>query len=176
MTLVRGSVVSPPCSVGPAAAAPRIESEIMTKTTFATTGDRDEAMATWHVVDASQYVLGRMAVAIAEILMGKTKPLYTPHLQVGDGVIVTNATKVLISGNKREGRKYHFYSGWPGGLKEETLAGMLEKKPEQLINLVVRRMLPKNRIGRDMLRRLKVYPGAEHPHGAQNPTELKLKV
>ena len=148
----------------------------MTKTTFATSDDRAQAMATWHIVDASQYVLGRMAVAIAEILMGKNKPLYTPHLQVGDGVIVTNAVKVKITGQKREGRKYHFYSGWPGGLKEESLETMLERKPDQLIKLVVRRMLPKNRIGRDMLRRLKVYPGAEHPHGAQNPTELKLDV
>lgn len=148
----------------------------MTKTTFATTDDRDKAMETWHVIDASQYVLGKMAVAIAEILMGKNKPIYTPHMQVGDGVIVINAEKVRVTGNKREGRKYLFYSGWVGGLKEASLQDLLDRKPEDLINLSVRRMLPKNRLARDMLSRLKAYAGPNHPHGAQNPTELKLDI
>ena len=146
----------------------------MTKTTFATTEDRAKAMETWHVIDASQYVLGKMAVTIAEILMGKNKALYTPHMQVGDGVIVINAEKVRITGNKRAGRKYLFYSGWPGGLKEATLQDLLDKRPEDLIKLSVRRMLPKNRLARHMLSRLKAYAGPNHPHGAQNPTELKL--
>ena len=148
----------------------------MTKTTFATLEDHDAAMATWHVIDASQYILGKMAVAIAEILMGKTKPIYTPHMQVGDGVIVINATQVRITGNKREGRTYQFYSGWPGGLKEVTLQQMLDAKPGELIKLSVRRMLPKNRLARHMLSRLKVYPGPDHPHAAQRPTELKLDI
>lgn len=148
----------------------------MTKTTLATTEDRAKAMDTWHVVDASQYVLGKMAVAIAEILMGKNKPLYTRHMQVGDGVIVINAEKVRITGNKRAGRIYRFYSGWPGGLKEASMQDLLDKKPAELIKLAVRRMLPKNRLARDMLSRLKAYAGPDHPHGAQNPNELKLDV
>ena len=148
----------------------------MTKTTFATLADHDQGMATWHVIDASQYVLGKMAVSIAEILMGKNKPLYTPHMQIGDGIIVINAEKVRVTGNKREGRKYLFYSGWPGGLKEATMQQMMDRKPEELIKLAVRRMLPKNRLARDMLSRLKAYAGPNHPHGAQNPTELKLDI
>ncbi len=148
----------------------------MTKTTFATVEDRKAAMDTWQVIDASQYVLGKMAVVIAEILMGKNKPLYTPHLQVGDGVIVINAQQVKITGNKREDRKYQFYSGWPGGLKEVTLQDLLDRKPDALIKLVVRRMLPKNRLAHNMLKRLKVYGGANHPHTAQKPTELKLDI
>lgn len=148
----------------------------MTKTTLANTDDRAKAMDTWHVVDASQYVLGKMAVAIAEILMGKNKPLYTPHMQVGDGVIVINAEKVRITGNKREGRMYRFYSGWPGGLKEASLQDLLDRKPGELIKLAVRRMLPKNRLARHMLSRLKAYAGPDHPHGAQNPSELKLDI
>ena len=148
----------------------------MTKTTLATTEDRAKAMDTWHVVDASQYVLGKMAVAIAEILMGQNKPLYTPHMQVGDGVIVINAEKVQVTGNKRAGRMYRFYSGWPGGLKEASMQDLLDNKPAELIKLSVRRMLPKNRLARDMLSRLKAYAGPDHPHGAQNPSELKLDV
>ncbi len=148
----------------------------MTKTTFATVEYRKAAMDTWQVIDASQYVLGKMAVVIAEILMGKNKPLYTPHLQVGDGVIVINAQQVKITGNKREDRKYQFYSGWPGGLKEVTLQDLLDRKPDALIKLVVRRMLPKNRLAHNMLKRLKVYGGANHPHTAQKPTELKLDI
>ena len=145
----------------------------MTKTTFATVEDRKTAMDTWHVVDASQYVLGKMAVAIAEILMGKNKPLYTPHLQVGDGIM----DKVIRNtGKKRQDRKYQFSSGWPGGLKEVTLQDLLDRKPDELIKLVVRRMLPKNRLARHMLKRLKVYGGAKHPHTAQTPTELKLDI
>ena len=149
----------------------------MTKTTFATLEDHAKAMETWHVIDASQYRLGRMAVAISEILMGKNKPIYTPFVQVRDGIILIHADKVQLTGNsKRQKRMYLFYSGWPGGLKEASLATMLEKKPEELIKLSVRRMLPKNRLARDMLSRLKVYNTATHPHAAQNPTPLKLDV
>lgn len=148
----------------------------MTKTTFATAEDHARAMETWHVIDASQYVLGKMAVEIAEILMGKKKPLYTPHVQIGDGVIVINADKVRLTGNKREGRIYNFYSGWPGGLKEASTQEMINRRPEDLINLVVRRMLPKNRLAKHMLKRLKVYTGSQHPHAAQQPQELKLDI
>ena len=148
----------------------------MTKTTFATVEDRANAMDTWHVIDASQYVLGKMAVAIAEILMGKNKPIYTPHMQCGDGVIVINACQVKVTGKKLEDQMYPFYSGFPGGLKEVSMKDLLENKPHELIKLVVRRMLPKNRLARHQLARLKVYPGAEHPHAAQKPTELKLDI
>ncbi|MCA8954622.1 MAG: 50S ribosomal protein L13 [Planctomycetes bacterium] len=133
-------------------------------------------MATWHVVDASKYVLGKLGVAIAEILMGKTKPIYTPHMQCGDGVIVINAQRVRVTGQKRDKRTYLFYSGFPGGLKEASLQQMLDNKPDELIKLVVRRMLPKNRLAKHMLKRLKVYPGADHPHRAQQPANLDLPI
>ena len=148
----------------------------MTKTTFATIEDRDKAMDSWLIIDASEYVLGKMAVSIAEILMGKHKPLYTPHMQVGDGVIVINAQKVRVTGSKKQKRSYLFYSGWPGGLKEKTMGDLLERKPDELIKLAVRRMLPKTRLAKHMLKRLKVYGGAEHPHAAQQPQPIKLPL
>lgn len=131
-------------------------------------------MAAWHVVDASQHVLGRMAARIAEVLMGKHKPLYTPHLSVGEGVIVVNADKVKLTADKGETRVYRHYTGYPGGLRSRTLNDYRQRKPEVLVKLAVRRMLPKNRLGRQMLRRLKVYAGESHPHAAQKPKELKL--
>jgi large subunit ribosomal protein L13 len=147
----------------------------MTKTTFATVQDHLQAMGNWWVVDASQHVLGRMAAAIAEILMGKRKPIYTPHINVGDGVIVINAARVQVTGGKSEKRVYRRWSGYPGGLKEHTLGERLEQNAEDLIKRAVRRMLPKSRMGRQMLARLKVYPGAEHPHAAQKPAELQIR-
>ncbi len=146
----------------------------MNDTTFATSADHQRAMSTWHLVDASEHVLGRMAVAIATVLMGKHKPLYTPHINVGEGVVVINAEKVNVTGNKREGRTYRHYSGYPGGLKKKTLGDYLNQKPEELIKLAVRRMLPKTRMGRQMLKRLKVYRGPEHRHGAQKPQRLAM--
>lgn len=146
----------------------------MTKTTFATLDDHRKAASEWYVVDASNHTLGRMCVRISEVLMGKDKPLYTPHVSVGSGVIVVNAEKVGVTGTKRDRRIYTRWSGYPGGLKEESLGERLEANPEKLIKDAVRRMLPKNRIGHDMLRQLKVYRGAEHPHAAQNPTELAI--
>jgi len=131
-------------------------------------------MDTWHLVDASQHVLGRMASRIAEVLMGKHKPLYTPHLSVGEGVIVVNAGKVKTTANKGETRMYRRYTGYPGGLRSRSLEDYRENKPEELITLAVRRMLPKTRLGRQMLKRLKVYAGESHPHAAQMPQELKL--
>ena len=146
----------------------------MTKTTFATLDDHRQAASQWFVVDASQHTLGRMAVRIAQALMGKDKPLYTPHINVGNGVIVLNAEKVGVTGNKRERRIYTRWTGYPGGLREESLGDRLEANPEKLVKDAVRRMLPKSRLGHDMLRRLKVYRGAQHPHAAQNPTELSV--
>ncbi len=146
----------------------------MTKTTLATHEDHAKAMATWYVVDASKHVLGRMAATIATVLMGKHKPIYTPHVNVGDGVVVLNASQAVFTGNKVENKVYRHYSGYPGGLKERTLGERLTRNPEALIKDAVRRMLPKNRIGRAMLSRLKVYSGAEHPHSAQRPLELKV--
>ena len=146
----------------------------MTKTTLATAADHQAAMNVWHLVDASQYVLGRMASRIAEILMGKHKPLYTPHLCVGEGVVVVNAGKVKLTSNKGETRIYTRYTGYPGGLRSRTLNDFRQHKPEELIKLAVRRMLPKSRLGRQMLKRLKVYASDSHPHSAQKPQELKL--
>jgi large subunit ribosomal protein L13 len=126
-------------------------------------------MNKWRVVDAADQVLGRMAAQIATVLMGKHTPLYTPHMLVGEGVIVINAEKVAVTGNKAEGREYTYYTGYPGGLRHVQLGAYREQNPEELIKLAVRRMLPKNRIGRTMLSRLKVYRGPLHPHTAQQP-------
>ncbi|MBK8096684.1 MAG: 50S ribosomal protein L13 [Planctomycetes bacterium] len=144
----------------------------MTKTTLATEADRQAAMNTWRVVDASGQVLGRLASRIAEILMGKHLPTYTPHILVGEGVIVINAGKVRVTGNKAETREYTYYTGHPGGLRHVKLGTYQAEAPETLIHLAVRRMLPKNRLARRMLSRLKVYEGATHPHVAQKPVSL----
>lgn len=146
----------------------------MTKTTFATLDQHRAAMNDWYIVDASEHVLGRMCVRIAEVLMGKHTPLYTPHLSVGAGVIVINAEKVITTGMKRERRVYTAWSGYVGGLRKRTLGDYLEKNPEELINNAVRRMLPKTRMGHNVLRRLKVYRGAEHEQMAQKPVALKI--
>lgn len=145
----------------------------MTKTTFATAEKNHEAMNTWHVIDASGQTLGRMATEIATILMGKHRPDYTPHILVGEGVIVTNASKVKISGNKGNTRAYTFYTGHIGGLRTRMLGEYLENAPDEVIRLAVRRMLPKNRLGRRMIQRLKVYTGESHPHAAQKPAAVE---
>lgn len=141
----------------------------MTKTTLATVGTRHAAMNTWHVVDAAGRTLGRMATDIATILMGKHRADYTPYMLVGEGVIVVNADKVKLTGNKAETREYTYYTGFPGGLRHVKMADYLEKAPEQMVRLAVRRMLPKNQLARRMISRLKVYRGATHPHQAQKP-------
>lgn len=141
----------------------------MTKTTLATLADRHTASNTWRLVDASSQVLGRMATRIAEVLMGKHNPRYTPHMLVGEGVIVINAERVQVTGNKAVSRQYTYYTGYPGGLRHVQLGDYLAGNPEKLIQLAVRRMLPKNTLGRQMLSRLKVYRGPEHPHAAQKP-------
>ena len=134
----------------------------------------EEVERKWYVVDASGKVLGRLATRIAKILMGKHKPKYTPHVDTGDYVIVVNADKVVLTGKKLDQKVYYWHSGYPGGLKSLTARQMLEKHPERLIWLAVKRMLPKNRKGRKMLKRLKVYASPEHPHQAQKPEPIEL--
>ena len=121
----------------------------------------------WHVIDASGKTLGRLASEVATLLMGKHKPIYTPNLNTGDFVIVINAANVRVTGNKAQQKFYYRHSGYPGGLKSTTLARMMQTHPTRVIEYAVRGMLPHNRLGRDMLRRLKVYAGDTHPHQAQ---------
>ncbi len=128
----------------------------------------------WYLVDASGKVLGRLANKIAVVLMGKHKPTYTPHVDTGDYVVVVNADKIVLTGKKLDQKKYYRHSGYPGGLKELTARQMFGKHPEKVIYLAVRRMLPKNKLGRHMLRKLKVYAGPEHPHQAQKPEPLEF--
>lgn len=133
-----------------------------------------EVTRDWWVVDAQGQTLGRLATKIATILRGKHKPIYTPHLDTGDYVIVINADKIEVTGRKLDTIVYYRHSGYPGGLKERTLRDQLQKAPTQPIELAVRGMLPKNALGRQMLGKLKVYAGPEHPHAAQQPTPLEL--
>jgi large subunit ribosomal protein L13 len=128
----------------------------------------------WLVVDASGKTLGRLATQIADTLRGKRKPSYTPHVDVGDFVIVVNAERVAVSGRKREKKRYYRHSGYPGGLRSRTLAEMLERRPEEVIRRAVKGMLPRNRLGRAQLRKLKVYAGPDHPHAAQKPEPMKV--
>jgi large subunit ribosomal protein L13 len=128
----------------------------------------------WLLVDADGAVLGRLAAKIAPILMGKTKPTYTPHVDTGDYVIVVNAEKVKVTGKKADAKEYDYYTSYPGGHKYVSFADMMAKKPEKVIQLAVRRMLPKNRLGRQMLKKLKVYRGPEHEQQAQRPEKIEL--
>jgi len=128
----------------------------------------------WYLVDANDKILGRLATEIAKVLSGKNKPIYTPHLDVGDFVVVINAEKVKVTGGKEQKKIYYHYSGYPGGMKERTYQQVLEKRPEMIIRHAVRGMLPKSKLGRKMLKKLKVYPGEKHPHQAQQPERLEL--
>lgn len=148
----------------------------MTKTTLANLDAHHAAMNSWRVVDATGQALGRMATEIATILMGKHRPDYTPHILVGEGVIVINASKIRMSGNKAVTREYTKYTGYPGGLRTTTMGEYLENNPEELVTLAIRRMLPKNKLAKRMLSRLKVYAGPEHRHGAQKPRALDTKT
>ena len=130
----------------------------------------------WLVVDASGKTLGRLATQIADALRGKRKPEYTPHCDVGDFVIVINAEKISVTGKKLEDKLYHRHSGYPGGLRSRTLADMLERRPEEVIRKAVKGMLPRNRLARQQLRKLKVYAGAEHPHAAQKPEPMEIEA
>ncbi|HEW79397.1 MAG TPA: 50S ribosomal protein L13 [Phycisphaerales bacterium] len=128
----------------------------------------------WQLVDADGLILGRMAAKIAPILMGKTKPIYTPHVDTGDYVIVVNADKIRVTGKKAQTKQYDYYTHYPGGRKVVSFADMMAKKPEKVIELAVRRMLPKNKLGRKMLKKLKVYRGPEHEHQAQKPEKIEM--
>lgn len=128
----------------------------------------------WHLIDADGLILGRMATRIADILRGKDKPIYTAHIDTGDFVVVINAEKVRLTGRKTEQKEYQRYSGYPGGLKKIPFRRMLEKHPERIIEHAVRGMIPHNRLGRAVIKKLKVYAGPEHPHEAQQPELLKI--
>lgn len=135
----------------------------------------DPANRKWLVVDLNNVVLGRAAVKVADILRGKNKPIFSPHLDTGDHVVIINAKKVRVTGkNKPQNLRYYSYSGYPGGLTTTTYADMLQKKPEEVFRMAVKRMLPKNRLGRKMFKKLHVYAGSEHPHEAQKPELLQL--
>ena len=125
----------------------------------------------WYVIDAEDKTLGKIASEVASILRGKKKPIYTPHVDTGDYVIVINAEKVRVTGKKEEQKIYKSHSGYPGGLKETTLRELRAKKPEEIIRHAVKGMMPKGKLGRQMFKKLKVYAGPEHPHTAQNPEE-----
>lgn len=127
----------------------------------------------WHVIDADGAILGRLAVQIADILRGKNKPVFTPHLDAGDFVVVINAEKVRLTGKKETQKEYMTYSGWKGGEKRRTVAQVRERQPEHLITHAVHGMVPKNRLGRVLMTKLKVYKGPSHPHAAQQPQTLK---
>ncbi|MBS6535431.1 MULTISPECIES: 50S ribosomal protein L13 [Peptoniphilus] len=129
----------------------------------------NEVERKWYVIDAEGKVLGRLASEIASVLRGKRKPIFTPHVDCGDFVIVINADKVVLTGNKLHQKIHAYHTGYPGGRKEVSYAEMMEKRPEKVIELAVKGMLPKNRLGRKMIKKLKVYTGNEHPHAAQAP-------
>jgi large subunit ribosomal protein L13 len=143
------------------------------KTYVATPATRER---NWIVVDAADKTLGRLATQIADALRGKRKPEYTPHCDVGDFVIVVNAEKVAVTGKKREEKRYYRHSGYPGGLRSRTFADMLERRPEEIIRLAVKGMLPRTRLGRAQLRKLKVYAGPDHPHAAQKPQPMEVEA
>jgi large subunit ribosomal protein L13 len=130
----------------------------------------------WYVVDGTSQTVGRMCAKIAAILRGKNKAYYTPHVDTGDYIVVINADKVVFTGNKTEEKLYDTFSGYPGGLKQETAKSLLTRRPEAVVERAVKGMLPKNRLGRKMFKKLFVYAGAEHPHGAQQPKELKFQI
>jgi large subunit ribosomal protein L13 len=141
------------------------------KTYVATPADRER---NWLVVDAEGKTLGRLATQIADLLRGKGKPTFTPHVDVGDFVVVVNAEKIRVTGNKLAAKRYYRHSGYPGGLRSRTLAEQLERGPEEVIRRAVRGMLPRSRLGRKQLTKLKVYAGPDHPHAAQKPQPLEI--
>jgi large subunit ribosomal protein L13 len=143
------------------------------KTYVATPATRER---NWLVVDATGKTLGRLATQIADALRGKRKPEYTPHCDVGDFVIVVNAEKVAVTGNKRQTKRYYRHSGFPGGLRSRTFEEMIERRPEEVLRLAVKGMLPRNRLGRQQLRKLKIYAGPEHPHQAQQPAAMEVEA
>jgi large subunit ribosomal protein L13 len=128
----------------------------------------------WHVIDATDVVLGRLAAQAATLLRGKHKPMYAPHMDTGDFVVIVNAEKVAVTGNKRADKFVYRHSGYPGGLRQRSVGEMLDKQPDRLVEKAIKGMLPKNRLGRAMGKKLKVYAGPEHPHAAQKPTPYEI--
>jgi large subunit ribosomal protein L13 len=141
------------------------------KTLFAKSTD---VVRKWNVIDADGMVVGRLASRVASILRGKNKPIFTPHADTGDYVIIVNAEKIRFTGNKLEKKTYYRHSGFPGGIKEKTAKKIMNDSPEEIIMMAVRGMLPKNKLGRQQYKKLKVYKGTDHPHKAQNPETLNL--
>jgi len=137
---------------------------------------KEDIKAGWCHVDAEGKVLGRLATVIADTLRGKNKPHYTPHTDCGDYVVVTNADKIILSGDKWEDKEYITVSGWKGGKKETAAKDLHAKHPTQLIELAVKRMLPKNKLSRQIIKKLKVYASSEHPHGAHSPKTIELEI
>ena len=133
-----------------------------------------EITSAWHVIDATDVVLGRLAVQAATLLRGKHKPTFAPHMDTGDFVVIVNAEKIAVSGNKRTGKFVYRHSGYPGGLRQRSVGEMIEKHPDRLLEKAIKGMLPKNRLGRAMGKKLKVYVGPEHPHAAQKPTPYEI--
>jgi len=133
----------------------------------------NELEKSWYVIDATNMVVGRLAAQIAPILMGKHRPTYTPHIDTGDYVIVTNVDKVVFTGNKWQQKHYQWYTGHPGGQREEAAWKLFQRHPDRILQLAVQRMMPKNKIGRHMLTKLKLYAGPTHPHQAQSPIPLE---
>ncbi len=129
----------------------------------------------WYVIDAEGKPLGRLASEIARILRGKNKPRYTPHVDVGDFVVVVNAEKVIVTGRKAEQKVYRRHSGYPGGMKETSYGQMMERRPEEIVRKAVYGMMPRTRLARQQMRKLKIYAGPEHPHSAQNPQRYEVK-
>ena len=132
------------------------------------------AESSWLVVDASEQILGRVASKVAHILRGKHKPLYTPHADCGDFVVIVNAEKIKVTGNKLEQKTYYRHTGYPGGIKSVVLSDLLDNKPTQVLEKAIKGMLPRTKLGRQMFRKLKVYEGQDHPHAAQCPKILEL--
>ena len=143
------------------------------KTYVATPATRER---NWLVVDATGKTLGRLATQIADTLRGKRKPEYTPHCDVGDFVVVVNAEKIAVTGNKRQEKRYYRHSGFPGGLRSRTFEEMIERRPEEVLRLAVKGMLPRNRLSRQQLRKLKIYAGPDHPHQAQQPAPMEVEA
>jgi large subunit ribosomal protein L13 len=133
-----------------------------------------EITRAWHVIDATDVVLGRLATHAATLLRGKHKPTYAPHMDTGDFVVIVNAEKIAVSGNKRTGKFVYRHSGFPGGLKQRSVGEMIEKHPDRLVEKAIKGMLPKNRLGRAMSKKLKVYAGPDHPHAAQQPAAFEI--
>ena len=142
--------------------------------TFVPSGKNLEQNRTWYLIDASGKSVGRLATEAARVLMGKNKPSYTPYIDVGDHVVIVNAEKVVFTGNKWRDKVYRHHTGWPGGLKEVTALKQLQRHPERILESAILGMLPKNKLGRKMGKKLKVYSGSDHPHEAQQPKALAV--